>query len=100
MERFGTAVRNGDTAEICSTLLARSITARLGTRCPARIVPALRAVNDPRLDVASVSVRGTTAHATVVAGTAEPPRSGELDLALQSGRWVITGVGPLPPRAG
>jgi hypothetical protein len=100
VERLGAAARNGDTASICSTLLARSVTRRLGPRCPARIAPALRTVNDPRLEVVAVRVRGTSARATVVAGSADPPRSGELDLALQQGRWVVTDVGPLPPRGG
>jgi hypothetical protein len=97
VERLGAAARAGDTATICTTLLAESVIGRLGPRCPARIAPALRTVNDSRLEVVAVHVRGATARVTVVAGTAEPPRSGDLDLILERGHWVITGVGPLPP---
>ena len=72
--------------------------ARLGPRCPGKIAPALNGLNDPGLQVISVRVRGAAAAATVVAGTGEPRRSGDIILAREGGLWRVTAVGPLPPR--
>jgi hypothetical protein len=97
VERVGDAVRSGDAAQVCSTLLARAVTRRLGAQCPARIAPALGAVNDARLEVVAVRVRGPRATATVVAGTGAAPGSGDVELVREEGRWRVISVGPLPP---
>jgi hypothetical protein len=97
VDRLGDAARDGDAAEICSHLLAQSVKARLGLRCPARIAAALRALNDPGLEVVAVRLRGSRAVVTVVAGTADPRRSGDVTLLREAGRWRIATVGPLPP---
>lgn len=96
VERLGDAARSGDTAEICSVLLAQAVKARLGPRCPGKIAPALTGLNDPGLQVISVRVSGAGATATVVAGTGEPRRSGDIILAREGGLWRVTAVGPLP----
>jgi hypothetical protein len=97
VERLGEAARAGDAAEICSVMLAQAVRARLGPRCPGRIAPALSRLNDPGLEVVSVRVGDGGATATVVAGTADPRRSGDVILLREGGLWRVAAVGPLPP---
>jgi hypothetical protein len=97
VDALAAAARDGDTSVICSRILASSVTKRLGRDCRPRVSAALASLDDSSLEVVNVRVRGGEASATVLTGSGEPPRSGDLKLVRERAGWRVAALGPLPP---
>ncbi|MGI8593324.1 MAG: hypothetical protein ACR2ML_02975 [Solirubrobacteraceae bacterium] len=99
VEALGAAARDRDTFAVCSQILASSVTKRLGRDCRARVSRALASIDDATLEVVNVRVRGGEASATVLTGSGDPPRSGDVMLVREAAGWRVSALGPLPPPA-
>ncbi len=97
VDALAAAARDGNTSVICSRILAGSVTKRLGRDCRARVSAALASLDDASLEVVNVRVRGGAASATVLTGSGDPPRSGDLKLVRERAGWRVAALGPLPP---
>jgi hypothetical protein len=96
VDRFGAATARKDYATLCRDLLSRQIVSRLaaiGLPCTVALERALGDVQQPRVRVRAVSVKGNTALARVDSGAAgQAPSTDTIRLVRQGDSWRIASL--------
>jgi hypothetical protein len=98
IEDLQTAGEKDDAAKICNELLARSVVQSIrqagAKTCAARVKDSLDDADVHELTVRSVTVRGTTATATVASDDGnEKDRIDTMTLTKEDRRWKISALG-------
>ena len=100
LARFASAVAKHEYHELCTALLAASLTAKLaqiGLPCERALATGLARAHDPQLVVRSVRVQGRSASAVVYTTASNQPASQDTLQLIEVGTsWRISSLGSSP----
>jgi hypothetical protein len=96
VEQLQSAGESGDAQEICSEILAPSLSERMkapGSSCEQELDKALKDADDFDLDVEDVTVQGNTATARVKGRVGDGDRVRTLEFERERSGWRATSLG-------